>query len=166
MQFVAAAAACGGDSHQRVVRHVSQGVRGEPVHLLPFLHVRFDRSSVRQPGVSVGLRRSSCTTSDAATRLALRSSRKPCLLPCLPVPISPGFDPLSPLHGHVHHVSAKWHVNAVSHSPSSFRYCCVFGLESGSRHCDVPPHFHRYPPRVVVRQPCLYLTYKCCGQGR
>ena len=36
-----------------------------------------------------------CTTSDAAASLALRTSRKPCLLSCAPFPISPGFDPLS-----------------------------------------------------------------------
>ena len=36
---------------------------------------------------------------------------------------------------------------------------------NGSKQCAVPPRLHRYPPRVVVRQPCLVLTYICCGQG-
>ena len=48
-----------GDNHQRVVRHVPQVARGEPIHFVPCLHVRFNCSSVRHPGVPVGLRRSS-----------------------------------------------------------------------------------------------------------
>ena len=77
--------------------------------------------SLRRPSTpSVGWFEKLCTTSDAATSVALRSSRNPCLLPCAPV-------------GH-HSVdlwmasSAKWHVSAVLHSCPSFTHCRIFGL--------------------------------------
>ena len=91
-----------GDNHQRVV---SQCARGH--FLLPTCTFRLlRRPSTRSLGWS---EEKLCTTSDAATSLALRSSNKPCLLPCAPVLISPGFDPpcQSPLRGHVDDVQCQ-----------------------------------------------------------
>ena len=94
VEFVAAAAACG-DNHQRLFRHVSQVARRRvrPLSSLPSCTFRLLK---RPPNRSLGWSEEKlCTTSNAATSLALRSGRKPGLLPCAPVPFSPGFDPLS-----------------------------------------------------------------------
>ena len=65
-----------GDNHQRVVRHVSQVVGGEPVHILStaFRYVLLRRPSTRSLGWS---EEKLCTTSEAGTSLALRSSWNP-----------------------------------------------------------------------------------------
>ena len=85
-----------------------------------------------------------CTTTDAATSLAIRSRIIPCLLPCAPAPISPGYEPLlvtTPRTCKQTTCSAKWPVNAVLQSSYSFRHCCIFGLllcsvKSSSRWCQ------------------------------
>ena len=87
--------------------HVSQVVRCEPVHFLPCLQVRFDCSPSTQS--LCWSEEKLCTTSDAATNLALRTSRKTllavmrtlsdlsrCLISCQ-----------SPLHGHVDDVKCE-----------------------------------------------------------
>ena len=88
------------DNHQRVVRHVSQVARDEPVHFPPCLQVRFDCSE-------------SVNT----------ESR------CAPVPISLGVDPPVGHHSVDMKMtsSGKWHFGTVLQSSSSFRHCCIFG---------------------------------------
>ena len=108
------------------LRHVSQIARGEPVHFLPCLHERFDCSGVRQPGVSVGLRRSCARHPTLPPALPFAPAENPACCHAHLFRFLPGLIPCrSPLHGHVDEVQVRHGTSVPSCSAPPFSSIAV-----------------------------------------